>query len=860
MAGRPFFIPALTNDSGAPVSGAKLFSKIPGTSTDRPVYTDETLSTPVANPFVLDAGGRGVVYLDVLKAYDLSIKSADEATTYAEVYEPPHPDSAGGIVPIILANNAAMTALTSADYLVDNGVYRTLGKTSERDGGEGVWVYDSASTTTANGGTILAIDGGGAGRFFRLIEGSVWEAAWFGCVVSLTDQSTAINNAIAACGAAGGGTVRLPRVVGDNRIGIASTINLGDGSTSQVSTYHNVVLEGVGAEGAINLDFDGPRAGTTLVWVGAAAGRMADLRGPVRGCALRSVILDGGGTASYGYRLASASFGRFENVGVYRVRERLREFSVVEITDATLDTANWGYAVKSPSDNVFIGCEFDGHTGVTTYAAICDYYDGWDNPASSTDFDPVRNTSINTKYIVNLNDNAGLGRAGIGIYMGFCDSNSWIDTWMQGLGTPASPTTAHAIYLKGVSISGANYPVNNSFTGKLQLGQSLRITRDASVASPGGNLFLPPQEVDQEYRPTWPETLGITGLHPEAVDSDTEINYVSEYGLQRIRDNRRQQLLNSSFLRATRGTSFTDPAALAMTLDMWSRDKDGTVSDVISRQNFAAGQTDVPFEPKHYMRTAISAASGATAYYHFQRMESVERFSGRNCVFSFWAKVSSSTMAVTATVTQNFGSGGSPSTSATTNADTRDQNQTVTTTWQRFSFRFSVPSISGKTLGSTANTSYTQINIGLPANTVVTFDMAEPQFEYGACDTPWDRLPWQEEDALCARYLRTVQRTLNRIYNDFGVIATANVLDSIVKYPGMRAAPSLVVSGSASDYQVRDYAGANGGNCDSSPTLVQIGDEAGILRFTSTGHGLSAGTLGRQESNLTGLLLLSAEL
>ena len=60
------------------------------------------------------------------------------------------------------------------------------------------------------GGTVLAINGGGAGRFFRIFDGRNIEAAWFGCVVSLSDQSTAINNAIAACGALGGGYVWLP--------------------------------------------------------------------------------------------------------------------------------------------------------------------------------------------------------------------------------------------------------------------------------------------------------------------------------------------------------------------------------------------------------------------------------------------------------------------------------------------------------------------------------------------------------------------------------------------------------------------------------------------------------------------------
>ena len=85
-----------------------------------------------------------------------------------------------------VSNNAALTALTTATGLVDNGVYHTLGRSTERDGGEGLWVYDSALTTTANVGTILAIDGGGAGRFFRLGVGSTGpvNALWFASTVN----------------------------------------------------------------------------------------------------------------------------------------------------------------------------------------------------------------------------------------------------------------------------------------------------------------------------------------------------------------------------------------------------------------------------------------------------------------------------------------------------------------------------------------------------------------------------------------------------------------------------------------------------------------------------------------------------
>lgn len=94
-----------------------------------------------------------------------------------------------------VADNAALTALTTATGLADNAVYQTLGRASERDGGQGVWVYDSASTTTANTGTILAIDGGGAGRFFRL-NAEIFNPLWF--ATELGAGLTAAASAMAA--------------------------------------------------------------------------------------------------------------------------------------------------------------------------------------------------------------------------------------------------------------------------------------------------------------------------------------------------------------------------------------------------------------------------------------------------------------------------------------------------------------------------------------------------------------------------------------------------------------------------------------------------------------------------------------
>lgn len=96
-----------------------------------------------------------------------------------------------------VATYAALTALMAATGLADGAVYATRARATADDGGAGLWRYDAASTATANGGTILAIDGGGAGRFFRLYTGAI-QAKWFTPFDNSTDETTTLQAAITA--------------------------------------------------------------------------------------------------------------------------------------------------------------------------------------------------------------------------------------------------------------------------------------------------------------------------------------------------------------------------------------------------------------------------------------------------------------------------------------------------------------------------------------------------------------------------------------------------------------------------------------------------------------------------------------
>lgn len=105
----------------------------------------------------------------------------------------------GEIYPI--ATYAVLTAIPVAN-LQDDMLFYVASRSTDGDGGAGFWRYDSASTATANGGTILAIDGGGAGRFFRLKDGDVVHVSWFCSPGTSQNNATALQAALDA--AAGG--------------------------------------------------------------------------------------------------------------------------------------------------------------------------------------------------------------------------------------------------------------------------------------------------------------------------------------------------------------------------------------------------------------------------------------------------------------------------------------------------------------------------------------------------------------------------------------------------------------------------------------------------------------------------------
>jgi hypothetical protein len=151
-------------------------------------------------------------------------------------------------------------------------------------------------------------------------------------------------------------------------------------------------------------------------------------------------------------------------------------------------------------------------------------------------------------------------------------------------------------------------------------------------------------------------------------------------------------IIDGQFNHWDEGTSFTVDGYSST---VW-RFSEGGGAATITRQAFTLGQTDVPDNPKYFLQHD-QTSNGTGVEILSQRLINSTRFSGEALTQGFYAKVSSGTLDVTPAIRQNFGTGGSPSAEVETQASAA---VTLTTSWQFFSTTITLPSVSGKTLGS----------------------------------------------------------------------------------------------------------------------------------------------------------------
>jgi hypothetical protein len=231
---------------------------------------------------------------------------------------------------------------------------------------------------------------------------------------------------------------------------------------------------------------------------------------------------------------------------------------------------------------------------------------------------------------------------------------------------------------------------------------------------------------------------------------------------------------------------------------------DGTGGTITtSVEQFTPGAAPVAgYEAKQYMRTITATQSAAGHYQTFtQAIEDVRTLAGQTATVSFWAKAATGTPNIGATLQQQFGAGGSSL--VTTSAAV----QTITTSWVRYSFQIAVPSISGKTIGTSSllklyilvSAGSTISGLGYPAVGLQnnTFDIWGVQVEAGSVATPFQTATGTLQGELSAAqryYWRTTSN--GTAATAIGQIATASSTTTVscpLRCPvTMRVTPTAV--------------------------------------------------------------------
>lgn len=210
----------------------------------------------------------------------------------------------------------------------------------------------------------------------------------------------------------------------------------------------------------------------------------------------------------------------------------------------------------------------------------------------------------------------------------------------------------------------------------------------------------------------------------------------------------------------------------------------------MTQQAFTFGQVAVPGNPRNFLRLAWTTAATAGTPQFTHKIEDVRTFAGQKVTFQGFYR---SNAAIPFKLRQDFGAGGSPSADVSTNPNgpinslptTVDSDGTAQ--WRAFTLTFVLPSVAGKTIGTTANTSYVGIDFLPSLSTIFQADFARMRLVPAGEQTP----------VLTKRSFATEEKALGRYYQTFSALfplSSGAVVSMTFPLGRMRAIPA--VSGS----------------------------------------------------------------
>lgn len=276
---------------------------------------------------------------------------------------------------------------------------------------------------------------------------------------------------------------------------------------------------------------------------------------------------------------------------------------------------------------------------------------------------------------------------------------------------------------------------------------------DGAVDAVAGSLAVLDSSVEQE-------TL-------DRIAGDASVQNSLNVLAERIRG--RNGFINGDFRIWQEGTAF--PAAQAYySADCWLC-SNGVSTGAISRFPFASAQSQIPGNPKYFLRYTLNSVAGAANYATLrQRIEGVTSFAGQTVTVSFWARANAPRQ-LSLEFAQRTGNAGEVN-----GIGVRKIN--VTTAWEKKVATVEIPIFAGADVGVDmleflvwldAGSQYNPRTDSLGQQGSGVIDFALFQLEEGDVATAFDRRPEPLELVLCQGFYEVVP-----MWGTSGVTYTAN--------------------------------------------------------------------------------------
>jgi hypothetical protein len=289
-------------------------------------------------------------------------------------------------------------------------------------------------------------------------------------------------------------------------------------------------------------------------------------------------------------------------------------------------------------------------------------------------------------------------------------------------------------------------------------------------------------------------------------------------------------VINGAFNVWQRGTTFTNPAGDSYTADRFMIDY-GTAaptSNSVTRQTFTPGTAPVAgYEGAFFFRSTLTTVGTTSRLSIHHKIENVQTYAGQTVTLSFFAKADSA-RTLAGFIQQNFGSGGS------TTVSTAITSQSITTAWTRFSMQVAVPSISGKTIGTSSFLNI-RLDQAVAAGSVLELWGLQLEASSTASDFQTATGTLQGELAACQRYY--YRQTAPQVYSTMGTAQNILTTQSISQIPfpvTMRVYPTTL------DYSTLALQESSTGTVI-SVTSVTFDASTGNTNFGSAIFGVASG-------------------